>query len=273
MLIFNVRNQSISRVDNFSPAEKSENYLEAVFNFKTSDWKNTTKTAVFENTKSKVIRDIILTNDKCLVPWEVLADKGTIKVSVYGVTLDGKITTDVAEFALNNTLYGGSAASEPTPDVYQQIIDMINDITVSGVTDEQIARAVEKYLAENPIDGVNEDEVKRIVDEYVTENAEKFKGKDGKDGEDGEDGFSPSAKVEQTAEGALITITDAEGTTTAIVKNGKDGADGQGGSGGNLSIAYPTETDYLQMVANGTVDMNTIYVTDKSLLDGNEVEY
>ena len=39
-----------------------------------------------------------------------------------------------------------------------------------------------------------------------------------------------SAKVEQREDGALITMTDAEGTTQAFVKNGKDGS-GAGGSG------------------------------------------
>lgn len=40
-----------------------------------------------------------------------------------------------------------------------------------------------------------------------------------------------SAKVEQKEDGALITLTDAEGTTQAFVKNGKDGSGTGGGSG------------------------------------------
>ena len=44
--------------------------------------------------------------------------------------------------------------------------------------------------------------------------------------QDGEDGFSPIATVTQAAEGATISITDKNGTTTATVKNGKDGKDG-----------------------------------------------
>ena len=39
------------------------------------------------------------------------------------------------------------------------------------------------------------------------------------------DGFSPIAKVTQTSDGAVITITDKDGTTTATVTNGKDGDD------------------------------------------------
>lgn len=294
MLEFNVRNQSISRVDNMLYVEKSINYLEAKFNFLTEDWRDLTKSAIFENKKGKIVKDVILNNDKCLVPWEVLEEKGKIEVSVYGVDISTKITTNIASFNLYDTISGGSATQNPTPDVYQQIIDMIDDIAVSGVTDEQIARAVKEYLAENPVTGVDEEEVIRIVREYINTNKEILKGekgdtgaqgpqgekgdpgtdgKDGLPGKNGADGVSPSAKVEQTAEGALITITDAEGTTTAIVKNGKDGADGQGGASGNSSIVYLTESEYLQKVADGTVDMNTIYVTEKSLLDGNGVEY
>lgn len=37
----------------------------------------------------------------------------------------------------------------------------------------------------------------------------------------GTDGFSPVASVQQTDEGAVVTITDKTGTTTATVSNGK----------------------------------------------------
>ena len=43
---------------------------------------------------------------------------------------------------------------------------------------------------------------------------------------EGADGYSPTANVIQNDNGATITITDKNGTTTATVKNGKDGADG-----------------------------------------------
>lgn len=48
----------------------------------------------------------------------------------------------------------------------------------------------------------------------------------------GDGGYSPTAKVEATADGAKITITDKDGTTEATVKNGKDGADGAPGKDG-----------------------------------------
>lgn len=109
-----------------------------------------------------------------------------------------------------------------------------------------------------------------IVDVNGTHLAELLNGKDGKDGEngkdgkdgtmsfedlteeqkaslkgdkgdDGADGYSPIANVTQTATGAIITVTDKNGTTTATVYNGKDGQDGTGGgsSGGGSN---PTGT-------------------------------
>lgn len=60
-------------------------------------------------------------------------------------------------------------------------------------------------------------------------------GQNGADGAPGADGYSPTASVEQSTDGAKITITDKIGTTEAVVKNGangRDGADGQPGRDG-----------------------------------------
>ena len=50
-----------------------------------------------------------------------------------------------------------------------------------------------------------------------------FDGDPGAAGADGQDGVSPTAKVEQTEAGALITVTDASGTTTATLAHGQKG--------------------------------------------------
>lgn len=54
----------------------------------------------------------------------------------------------------------------------------------------------------------------------------------GADGAPGADGYSPTASVEQSTDGAKITITDKSGTTEAVVKNGEDGANGRDGADG-----------------------------------------
>lgn len=56
----------------------------------------------------------------------------------------------------------------------------------------------------------------------------------------GKDGISPSAKVESTSSGAIITVTDSVGTTTATITNGRDGTDGTNGKDG-VSPTIKTE--------------------------------
>ena len=48
--------------------------------------------------------------------------------------------------------------------------------------------------------------------------------------------MSPTAYVEETSEGAKITITDINGTTEATVKHGKDGQPGKDGAPGKDGI-------------------------------------
>ena len=66
-----------------------------------------------------------------------------------------------------------------------------------------------------------EGSVKQYVDEAVSNASECA------------DGFSPVATVQQTEGGAVITITDKTGTTTATVTNGKDGQPGEKGEKGD----------------------------------------
>lgn len=61
-------------------------------------------------------------------------------------------------------------------------------------------------------------------------------GVNGTDGKNGTDGYSPTATVTETDAGAVISITDKNGTTTATIKNGVDGTN----SGG--SVAWDSYT-------------------------------
>lgn len=76
-------------------------------------------------------------------------------------------------------------------------------------------------------------------------------------GDDG--GFSPTAKVEQTADGAVITITDKSGTTTATVTDGKDGKNGTNGTDGTDGTDGVSPTVATQAITGGT----KVTITDK----------
>ena len=79
-------------------------------------------------------------------------------------------------------------------------------------------------------------------------------GRDGIDGKPGKDGISPTATVESNSDGAVITITDATGTTTAQVYNGSNGlpgADGQDGFSPTVEVT-DTETGVLLTITDST---------------------
>ena len=82
-------------------------------------------------------------------------------------------------------------------------------------------------------------------------------GIDGVDGKDGKDGISPIASVVQTDDGAIITITDSEGTTTAGIKNGKDGSPGKPGDPGLSPSASVTQTSSGATITISDVDGTT----------------
>lgn len=121
------------------------------------------------------------------------------------------------------------------------------DLEYIGLSQEDLAKAIEDYFKENPGSGTGADGrgIVSIIKtegnsapgtmdtytitytDYTTSTFTVYNGKDGKDGI-GQDGFSPVAVVSETSEGAVVEITDKNGTTNAFIKHGKDGDDGRG---------------------------------------------
>ena len=120
-LEFHVVKQSIKRTDGNAPVSDSVNYLTAEFNFDSSDWDNTTKTATFRSGVD-VYTVLLDENNKCLVPWEVVR-AGKLKVSVYGDGAnDYRITADTVEVAIFASGYSeGEESQQPTPTQYEQL--------------------------------------------------------------------------------------------------------------------------------------------------------
>ena len=90
-----------------------------------------------------------------------------------------------------------------------------------------------------------------------TQGAQGIQGEKGDKGDSGNDGQSPTATVESTANGVIITITDKNGTTTQTITNGKDGIDGINGVNGADGYS-PTAT--VTQTQNGA----TVSITDKN---------
>lgn len=142
-----------------------------------SEWDYKIKTARFQKTNGEYV-DVILENDSCKIPVEVLKF-GYLSVGVF----TDEMTTTYCDVLVKESIKEKNGNPlEPTPDVYSQIIEMLEDLQVNGVTDAQIEKAIKEYLEENPITGVDEEEVQKIVSEYIEANKDFLKGADGKDG-------------------------------------------------------------------------------------------
>ena len=181
---FNVHNQIIKRTDTNRVVADSRNYLYAAFNF-SEEWTGT-KTAIFKN--GDVVKHVILENDECLVPWEVIKS-GKLTVSVFCGDL---ITADEETvYILQSGYEYGGAPQDPSPTVYEQIITMLNEIETGGIPDDKIAAAVQAYLEAHPVESLTEEDVQRIVTEYVEAHKEELKGDKGDKGDPGAEGYTP----------------------------------------------------------------------------------
>ena len=190
-IIFCVHNQVITRTDTNVIVADSRNYLQVTFIF-SEEWDGKEKTAIFIHDDKAY--HVLLENDKCLVPWEVIKP-GALSVSVFAGDL---ITTNACITSIKDSGYtDGTKPSDPTPTIYEQIMKKLDEIQTGTVDPDEIAKAVEKYLQEHPVETLTEEDVQRIVSKYVTEHKYELKGDKGDtgapgaDGAAGADGYTP----------------------------------------------------------------------------------
>lgn len=91
-----------------------------------SEWNGVVKTARF--VRGKKFQQKVLVNDECNIPIEVLK-QGFLEVGVFSA----EMTTTPCRILVKGSIKElGGMTAEPTPDVYQQIIKMIEDLEISG---------------------------------------------------------------------------------------------------------------------------------------------
>ena len=187
---FEIKDRVIKRIDNCNNTVGDNSDYEAEFLFD-REWDGHIKTARF--IKDGNYAEKILENDKCLIPVEVLKH-GNLKVGVFSADMTSTQCEVYVKPSIKESL--GSPA-EPTPDVYAQIIKMIEDMEQSAISEAQIEKAVSDYLAKHPIEsGITEEQCRRIVADYVTAHKEELKGEQGIPGVPGADGYTPVRGVD-----------------------------------------------------------------------------
>lgn len=179
---FEIKDRVIKRIDNCNNTVGDNSDYEAEFLFD-REWDGHIKTARF--IKDGNYAEKILENDKCLIPVEVLKH-GNLKVGVFSADMTSTQCEVYVKPSIKESL--GSPA-EPTPDVYAQIIKMIEDMEQSAISEAQIEKAVSDYLAKHPIEsGITEEQCRRIVADYVTAHKGELKGEPG---DPGAPGYTP----------------------------------------------------------------------------------
>jgi len=218
-LLFGVNNQKITRLDNNEVVEKSRNYLTCAFSF-SDDWKDVKKTALFTSASGESY-EVILEEDTCLVPWEVI-NNPHFTVSVVG---GDRITANkIVINVLKSGYCEGKTPSEPTPDVYTQLINSIET----------------PYIGDNGNWFIYSKEKKKHIDSCIYAG-----GNDGKDGKDGADGKDGVCYVPYVTEDGLLIWTNNGGVDNPMPVKimGKDGKDGTDGYTPKKGVDYWTDED------------------------------
>lgn len=181
ILFFTVDRQIITRQDYESVVQDSQNYLYAQFSF-SEEWGGTI-TAVFRGKDGQTFNVLLDESGKCLVPWEVLTQPW-FEVSVFCGNL---ITANVVKIYTIDSGYAiGEEGREPTPDIYSQIIEKIEEIEQRELSPEEVTEIISTYVEENGL--TTETDVEQIVATYVTEHHDELKGDTGPQGPQGEAG-------------------------------------------------------------------------------------
>ena len=192
----------------------------------------------------------------CLLPSELHA--GPVKMSVFGYAPNNtealRATTVPVTLQIKPSgfLSDGSTPVPPTPDLYAQLLQKLDEKAASLENGKDGASAYELAVQSGFI-GTEEQWLASLQGEKGDTGEQGPPGEKGEKGDTGEqgppgekgekgdtgaqgppgekgekgdagaDGFSPTVTVEQTETGATITVTDKNGTTSAEIKNGKDG--------------------------------------------------
>lgn len=147
ILTFNVDGQRIIRTDKETPVAKCKNLFKASFEFLSDEWDGR-KTAIFsQGGRSRAI--ILDRNNECIVPWEFFdADSESYgRVSVFCGDL---VTANEEVIKIERSGYREFEISKlPTPDVYNQILIMLEDLTVNlpGRVEQEVEISVKKSVA------------------------------------------------------------------------------------------------------------------------------
>jgi hypothetical protein len=126
-----------------------------------SMWDGFSKTAVFFRNASEVY-NVLIVNSECKIPNEVLQEEGKFYFGVYGVNGTQRRTSEVLTYEVTKGAYIlGQEPSEPTPNIYTQMMDLHNEILSKY---ETIFADINSLVADAVLQGVvNQNNTNELV--------------------------------------------------------------------------------------------------------------
>ena len=108
-------------------------------------WNGFTKTAVFYVSENNVYK-VLLNDNSCIIPKEVLKDSGKFYFGVIGVDGDKVLTSEVLTYKIGKgAITSNTVTPEPTPDIYEQILGDYNEIKkLAKEWDEKVNPAIQE---------------------------------------------------------------------------------------------------------------------------------
>lgn len=133
--------QKLSPACSIFMAAGTLNYPEVIFNFD-DDWTGFSKIATFCNSNSQLYR-ILLDDDRCVIPSEVMVDNEIVSIGVYGTKGNVRITTNVLSVPCNKSGYGlGISPSDPGIDIITQLQRSVEEIQANYATKKLLTNCI-----------------------------------------------------------------------------------------------------------------------------------
>ena len=95
-----------------------------------SAWDNyTARSATFYTSKNETVQEMLLLNNKCVVPFEVMSESCVLFIGVRGISTDGEAvkTSSIVKYKIVEGATAGDRTLRPTMDLYQQYLAAMKD--------------------------------------------------------------------------------------------------------------------------------------------------
>lgn len=101
--------------------------------------------------------DVLFSGDTC--PMPAISNTLSLKIGVFAGNLH--TSTPAVIPAKKSILCGGGTPAPPSVDVYSQILTMLNNM--DDMSQEEIEKVIEEYMAENPLEAISNEEIEAII--------------------------------------------------------------------------------------------------------------